>query len=512
MIQKILRKAAKRAYFKRHDSAINDGRGDGKIWHSWDPHPWKHPWLTPDNLRSMREFSERFIENDMKALEQLDPINSKIGFVGNMANNLYIRAVPLRRTGHNINIYLHPHDDLIMNHPSWEEFDGTISPEDSYVKPYLEKGNSLPSVTDVYSLVEDANWVEHIESGQADFLRNRDKKAGYSYLSNLPTLAALNKQDVNFGIQYLYLCYLANKPYMAAQCGGDVWFEASLNNELGRLQRLAYQSARVFLVSNPWSYSHARRLGLTNLVYLPYFLDETVYSPGNGSYRGKWEAQSGGDFFVLSSSRLDEKNKGSSLGIRGFATFSKNFPNARLVLIGWGHDKEKEFKIIEELGLSDKVIVLPISGKKRLIEYLRSADVFLDQFVLGYYGSAGIEAMAVGLPIVARVESKQYEALCGQAPPICNANSQAEVANILNALAENKFYRNSVSEASREWFLQNHSASRWKEPFRAITAATALGKKAKFKGSALEKRLSLTETMYHTKGLAVAPLHPHYGW
>src|SRR5258706_12278207 len=41
--------------------------------------------------------------------------------------------------------------------------------------------------------------------------------------------------------------------------GGDIWYECSRDDAHGRLQRIAFASAKAFLVSNPWSFAHARR-------------------------------------------------------------------------------------------------------------------------------------------------------------------------------------------------------------------------------------------------------------
>lgn len=481
-------------------------------WHSWDLHPRKHPWLTTSNLQEMKQFSTTFIEHEKKMLRDVDPRNLKIGFVGNIANCMYVRSSAFREVGFSIDLFLHPQDRYIMSQPCWEEFDGTLPPGVHSIDDCNEQGIRLPDVDSVYQFDEDHDWREKLKAGEASFIRPSDVDDFPSYLSNLPTLQALQKMDVLWGTQNAYLGYLANKPYVVSQSGADIWLEASRGDELGRVQRKAFASARIFLISNPWSFAHARRFGFDHLVYLPKVLNEKVYCPGYSETRMQWAQESGGNFFVLTSSRQDEIIKGSSIGIRGFAEFAKTHPGARLVMIGWGKDIEQSFAPLDELGIRDKLILLPISGKKRLREFLKSADVFMDQFVLGYYGSAGMEAMACGLPVIGRVEIEQYEALCETgAPPIHNVNSIEGVANALTLLANDNEVLCTSSKAHRDWFVLNHGAEYWHDAYTAVLAATSAGLSTDFSASPLTLPLSQEENEYHASGLAHAPIYPSYG-
>lgn len=484
---------------------------DEDNWHSWDPHPWDHPWLTNDNLKAARQFSDQFFEIEKRSLEQVDCKQLHIGFVGNIANSMYVRALPLLKDGFSIDLFLHPQDRYVMSYPWWEDFNGTIQPNEANIDNLLKTKLCVPSIDNVYQLPELNYNLNDIN--RLTFLRSSDIHDFPNYFRNLSTLKRLQAMDVIWATQYVYLGYLSNKPYVASQSGGDIWLEASRGDELGRVQRKAFAKARVILVSNPWTYAHARRFGFKHLVYLPKTLDETVYKPASGNTRSKWIEESGGDFFVLTSSRLDEKNKGSNTGIYGFAAFSKSHPNARLVVIGWGKDLEKKQETLYKLGIQDRVIVLPVSGKALIRDYLRSADVFIDQFVLGYFGSAGLEAMACGLPVVSRIESSQYDALCNTgAPPIINVDSEYGVCEALSALANNEGLKKELSHDHRQWFLDNHGSEKWHDTYQAIFAATSSRLVNSFTDSPLNGPLSDEEKQYHSDGLADAPPHPHYGW
>ncbi len=479
-------------------------------WHSWDPHPWKHPWLTSNNLRKMRDYSRAFFERELKKTARMDARQLKIGFCGNLANNLYFRGRPLRRVGLDIDIFLHPDDKYVMAHPVWEEFDGVL--EGPATLDELEAmGVAVAEVPNVYSRLPDTSDT----SVPLPFLREYDKTHFASYVEGpyRGTLSALHAKDVLWGAQATYLAYLANRPYIASQTGGDIWLEAARGDMLGYLQRMAYAKARVFIVSNPWSYAHARRYGLKNLIYLPMTLDETQYCPGHGEARKEWEAISGGDFFVLTTSRLDEKNKGSFLAIEGFAKFAQSCPGARLVAPSWGNDRKQADEAVAKLGIADRVIWLPLSGKAKVRDYLRSADVFIDQFVLGYFGAAGLEAMATGLPVIGRSEVAQYEALCETgAPPILQAQDAQGVMEVLGGLQSNPARRKQVGELTRKWFLENHGSARWIPHHEALLNATAAGHKVNWRRSPLQAAISDEEWAYHHAGLTAAPPFPNYQW
>ena len=87
-----------------------------------------------------------------------------------------------------------------------------------------------------------------------------------------------------------------------------------------------------------------------------------------------------------------------------------------------GGDLEAAKTKLKERNLADRVLAVPIVGKRRLVKYLQAVDVVIEQFVLGYYGGSGLEAMACGKPVIMRLERDQYDALIQSgAPPTLDA-------------------------------------------------------------------------------------------
>ena len=229
---------------------------------------------------------------------------------------------------------------------------------------------------------------------------------------------------------------LSGRPYLFGQTGGEIWFDAARNDTAGIIARRGIENAYAILVSNPITLAHARRYGMRNLLYVPWILDEEIYQPGDAQEtRAEWEREIGGDFFVLTSMRIDQQWKGAHHALDGFAKFAANVPGARLVVLGWGVDLEAAKATLKERNLADRVLAVPIVGKRRLVKYLQAADVVIEQFVLGYYGGSGLEAMACGKPVIMRLERDQYDALIESgAPPTLDAEDADGVQRELSRL------------------------------------------------------------------------------
>ena len=479
-------------------------------WHSFDREPWKHPWLTPSNIRSFRSFSDDWLGQLQLSFDARDDSLKSYAFVGNMANNLYMRACALAHRKLSIDTYLHPHDRFLMSQPAWEEYDGDVSDGVTTLETALAAGVALPDVPGVYCQGT-VSWTDISENDLIGSMRFMDRKRFPDYFAYFPTLTELQKYDALLGVQVPYLAYLSGRPYAVTQMGGDIWYECSRDDLYGRLQRVAFQKAGVFIVSNPWSLAFARRYGMTNMVYLPFLISESKYAPGASTYRNEWIAQTGGDFFVMMSSRLDYVFKGSNLAIRAFGRLAKQVPSARLVIAGWGSDQARANKLFDELGIAGKVLIVPVAGKRKLVDYLRSADCLIDQLNLGYYGASALEGMACGVPVIMNLNREQYDALLPEgSAPVCQAETEEEVFRHLSELHDNLSFRVGVGERLRNWFLQTHGNAKWGKLYEAVLWGTAEHRLPPYDSTPLRSPLGSKEFSHHASQLRSAPKFPSY--
>jgi glycosyltransferase involved in cell wall biosynthesis len=488
-------------------SLANQSQMPRNEWHSFDRTPWEHPWMTASNIRRFSDYSRREIQRLSHLVESQPSRTGRYAFAGNLGNINYTRAAPLRRRGMNIDLILHPSDDSIFAQPGWEDFDGSIEELGTAPAAMLaERG--LPSWMFRHGL--DSNWQQNID--RYEVATPKRILTWPQYMPFLPTLEALSGYDALLVSQFPYLGLLSDRPYLFGQIGGEIWFEAARNDEVGIITRRGIENAYAILVSNPITLAHARRYGMRNLLYVPWCLDEEVYEPaGAQAVRAEWEQKIGGDFFVLSSMRIDKHWKGAHHALDGFAKFAAKVPGARLVVLSWGDDLEVAKATLEERNISDRVLALPIVGKRRLVRYLQAADVVVEQFVLGYYGGSGLEAMACGKPVIMRLERDQYDALIDSgAPPTLDAEDADEVERELSRLYGDRQFAESVGTRSREWFLAAHSSLRWSNVYHVLLRAMSLGIPLSTLGSPLLAPLSNTEIDYHSDQLRQAPRFPDY--
>lgn len=104
------------------------------------------------------------------------------------------------------------------------------------------------------------------------------------------------------------------------------------------------------------------------------------------------------NFILLNVGRLHPQKDYQTL-LEGFCRIIKEVPQAVLVLVGDGPQKEHVLRLISELKLDDKVLLLGL--RENPFPYLEHSDVFV--FSSNSEGLPGVlvEAMGLGLPVVA---------------------------------------------------------------------------------------------------------------
>jgi glycosyltransferase involved in cell wall biosynthesis len=271
--------------------------------------------------------------------------------------------------------------------------------------------------------------------------------------------AALTRHDVLVAPSIPIPAYLSGRPYCAFVVGGDLQIDCGRGGPYGAVMGLSFAAARFIFLSNPHTLGHCRRLGLINAMYLPYPINDDIYCPGPGSARAEWESRFGGRTFFLSTARIDKAVKGNSGELwQALTDVCRDRPDVRFVFLTWGHAAaELRASVAANPVLRDKFIFLPPVGKKRLIDYYRSCDTVIDQFVYGYYGATALEAAAIGKPVVMRIRTEHYAPLYdGDIAPVWNAATPADVAKAVAALADQPDLRAEHGKRMREWLVRTH--------------------------------------------------------
>lgn len=111
--------------------------------------------------------------------------------------------------------------------------------------------------------------------------------------------------------------------------------------------------------------------------------------------------------------------------------------------------------------------------RQQVLEAVRDCDVFLDQFVIGEYGMASIEAMAFGKPTVCYLRPDVVARSPGRIP-IVNATPD-DLSERLGELLEDPARRRALGAESRRYVEQHHDAIAHAHRFAALYRRLAAG-------------------------------------
>jgi len=168
----------------------------------------------------------------------------------------------------------------------------------------------------------------------------------------------------------------------------------------------------------------------------------------------------GGVPLVLAVGRLiEQKDHGTML--RAFARVREEHPETRLAILGSGPLEAEMRTLAASLGISDAV-ALP--GRTEIRDWLDRADVFVHTSRWEGFGIVLLEAMLVGLPIVATSVSAVPEVVAdGKTGALVDAGDVAGVARELSRLLGDEELRRQLGEAGRERARSEFSVTRMTE-------------------------------------------------
>lgn len=140
------------------------------------------------------------------------------------------------------------------------------------------------------------------------------------------------------------------------------------------------------------------------LLVVPNGVDVEGFSKTNNTHEleelknklGKKE----GDIFLITTSRLVKKNACDDV-IRALTLMPLNI---KFIIAGTGPDEKMLRSLAEENGVSDRVIFVGQIDNDDLSLYLQISDIFIRPSLSEGFGISFIEAMAMGLPVIATQE------------------------------------------------------------------------------------------------------------
>lgn len=157
-------------------------------------------------------------------------------------------------------------------------------------------------------------------------------------------------------------------------------------------------------------------------------------------------------------SRVDFQWKGHDRLLQALVNLKNENLSIRvhLIFVGWGADFGAAQTFVRDNDLGEHITLLNCAlSKPLLFDFFLSADFVIDQFVMGLYGTAALEAMACGAPLSMWINDS-YERPWG-IPPIFNAQSASEIAAFFGEIAGVQTNLEHRSMSIQDWMRRVHS-------------------------------------------------------
>jgi glycosyltransferase involved in cell wall biosynthesis len=193
----------------------------------------------------------------------------------------------------------------------------------------------------------------------------------------------------------------------------------------------------------------------------------------NGVDLDKFKPISGFDEnVVITVSRLVPKNGVKDL-VKAMAIVKKDVGDTKLVIVGSGPLEKEIRQLIKDLDIDDRVIMVGSQSLENVADYLSKAKVFVRPSLSEGLGTAFLEAMAVGLPIIGTPVGGIPDFLKdGETGLFCKIGDSGDIADKIIKLLENPELRNKLVNNGRKLVEEKYSwdliASKFKDIYARI--------------------------------------------
>ncbi|MCI0664154.1 MAG: glycosyltransferase, partial [Acidobacteria bacterium] len=130
--------------------------------------------------------------------------------------------------------------------------------------------------------------------------------------------------------------------------------------------------------------------------------------------------------------------KGSDIMIRGLAKFVRTTGTPlEIRLVKKGMHVTETLQLVREEGLEPYVTWLDEMTQLQILDEFRQADIVFEQLAKSAIGMAGLDAMAMGRPVIGNGRPEVMEPALGVRMPICQAETPEDVCAQLTRLVSN---------------------------------------------------------------------------
>jgi glycosyltransferase involved in cell wall biosynthesis len=158
------------------------------------------------------------------------------------------------------------------------------------------------------------------------------------------------------------------------------------------------------------------------------------------------------EWILFVPSRIDFFWKGTDLLLRALTRLPKK-KDLHFIFSGWGTD----YKKAREMILPHQATFLPCAVSKPILyDFFSAADVVVDQFRMGIYGTSAVEAMGCGAPVIMWIDKERFQTHGWDPPPILNGKNEEEIVEILGDILSGRVDLEKHAHAALDWVVRTH--------------------------------------------------------
>lgn len=233
----------------------------------------------------------------------------------------------------------------------------------------------------------------------------------------------------------------------------------------GRICKSVYKNAGIVFVTNTDCLAAAERLAIENhrIIPLPHAFDSYKVLNFYNENRKKIQIRTNPVTFIAPARHHWTSGtlswlKGNDVIIHAANQLNKQRLNFKIIFVEWGNEVAQSKKLIAELGINHCFDwIQPVLKKQLWIYYLQSAGV-IDQFVIPAMGGVCFETLALGRPLLTKLDMPILEKFFGVAPPVYNAATPEELANAMCQIINDPNDSAGIGQKAQEWIKKYHSS------------------------------------------------------
>lgn len=429
----------------------------------------------------------------------------RIGLCGGMANNTYIMAKALAQTGADLRFFRDRWDAYAMSQPVWEDCSFMLShdqtlgssawPASAWAQIEQEQGWQAPSwlrdppsrrlsppvALPAPSLPVDSATHSALSQQARDHLRRiTSSPRGILPVQWRWYIEQFQQCDLLFVCQVnaLILALVSGTPFFICPAGGEFMVASGLLGGTGPaatimetqavLLKFAFDAAIATLSSTPKRANAALVGGEAvwdrDFAHIPYaqiglpFTPERLRSKEEKRHILTEAMQNAGlagscdpdDVVIFVPSRISYADKGQDRLLAAWQAAGR--PKAqKFIFTAWGADYA-DFKQRTDDASQNFLFLEGALSKELLRNFYRGADLVVDQFTLGHYGTSTREAIATGTPSVCWINPDWATNEAGhELAPVISLHTVQDIAGFLQQLKVGAIDLQAVAEGGLVW-------------------------------------------------------------